>query len=166
MTWTDPDISDLVTWTSPLQTPCSATAAPCDLSTSHLKCTILALHKWNLQPELTQRSCLHCLLPALCEKRFHSYTLKIPSPGLPYKNIAITHKFRSPALSVIFILSLHVVHKNCASDCLFILLCIHQHSFKSRLFLLFWYRLTEIKTFKGWSNCVLQNFKRIHQHHS
>ena len=23
-----------------------------------------------------------------------------------------------------------------------------------------------IKTFKGWSNCVLQNFKRIHQRHS
>ena len=31
---------------------------------------------------------------------------KIPSPGFPRKKIPITHKFRSPVLSVIFILEI------------------------------------------------------------
>jgi len=44
-------------------------------------------------------------------------------PRLPYNKIPITHNFRSPALSAIFILSLHSVH--CllpVSDCFFIFL--------------------------------------------
>ena len=53
--------------------------------------------------------CLHRLLSAPHHEDLR-VPRKFPAVASPYKKIPVTHKFQSPALSVIFILNLHIVH--------------------------------------------------------
>ena len=82
----------------------------CKLDVLQLKCRSCFIHYYDQQAReflksiLRPDSCLHCLfflLRAIKVSQTPS-SPKIPSPGLQYKKIPITHKFRSPALSDCF----------------------------------------------------------------
>jgi len=88
-------------------------------------CCLLRQAREFLKLILVPDSCLHCLLPAPRDKDLIArlrFPRKFPASLIKRFQSPLTRKFRSLALSVIFILSLHIVHYLL---CSFIFLCAH-----------------------------------------